>query len=57
MDEISAGHFMAIRTGVLKAWLDGERKETEGELSDIIKEQFAFFHLQFYKNQKRTFAI
>lgn len=47
LDEVSARYFMATRTGitvgVLKAWLDGGRKETVDELMDILKRQFAFF--------------
>ncbi len=46
MDEVNSRYFMAIRTGVtisvLKAWLDGGRKETAQELLDILKGQFAF---------------
>lgn len=46
MDETNARYFMAIRTGVtisiLKAWLDGGRKETAEELLNILKGQFAF---------------
>lgn len=41
MDETNAKYFMAIRTGVtisiLKAWLDGGRKETPEELTEIVK--------------------
>ncbi len=42
MDETKARYFMAIRTGVtisvLKAWLDGGRKETAQELVKMLKE-------------------
>lgn len=45
LDETSARYFMAIRTGVtisiLKAWLDGGRKETAEELLAILERQFA----------------
>lgn len=45
MDEVSGRYFMAIRTGVtisiLKAWLDGGRKESAEELIDILKRQIA----------------
>ncbi len=45
MDEVNSRYFMAIRTGVtisvLKAWLDGGRKETARELFDILVGQFA----------------
>ncbi len=45
MDETSARYFMAIRTGVtisvLKAWLDGGRKETAEQLLGIIRAQFS----------------
>lgn len=41
MDETSSRYFMAIRTGVtisiLKAWLDGGRKESADELVKIIR--------------------
>ncbi len=44
MDETDARYFMAIRTGVtismLKAWLDGGRKETGEEIVGILREQF-----------------
>ncbi len=44
MDEANARYFMAVRTGVtisiLKAWLDGGRKETADELMKILKRQF-----------------
>lgn len=43
MNEIDSRYFMAIRTGVtvsiLKAWLDGGRKETAEELVEILKKQ------------------
>ncbi len=46
MDERNARYFMSIRTGVtismLKAWLDGGRKETAGELLQILKRQISF---------------
>ncbi len=46
VDETNARYFMAIRTGVtigvLKAWLDGGRKETAAELSAILKRQLTF---------------
>lgn len=46
MDETNAKYFMAIRTGVtisvLKAWLDGDRKETTEELMQILKVQCAY---------------
>lgn len=46
LDEASAEYFMAIRTGVtismLKAWLDGGRKETADELLGILKRQLMF---------------
>lgn len=46
MDETYARYFMAIRTGVtisvLKAWLDGGRRETTDELLNILKRQFTF---------------
>lgn len=45
MDEASSRYFMAIRTGVtigvLKAWLDGGRKETPEELHAILSQQAA----------------
>ncbi len=41
MDDTVAGYFMAIRTGVtisiLKAWLDGGRKESADELIQIVE--------------------
>ena len=44
MNETDARYFMAIRTGVtisvLKAWLDGGRKETTEELLAILERQF-----------------
>ncbi len=46
MNESDARYFIAIRTGVtisvLKAWLDGGRKETAKELLNILKRQFEF---------------
>lgn len=43
MDERDSRYFMAIRTsvtiGVLKAWLDGGRKESADELIDILWRQ------------------
>lgn len=46
LDEVCGRYFMAIRTGVtisiLKAWLDGGRKESAEELVQILKTQFAF---------------
>ena len=46
MDETNARYFMAIRTGVtisvLKAWLDGGRKETAEELVQMLKAQVSF---------------
>lgn len=49
MDESHARYFMAIRTGVtisiLKAWLDGGRKETPDELVNIIMGQLPVFRL------------
>lgn len=51
IDEANARYFMAIRTGmtisVLKAWLDGDRKETTEELLRIIETQFAFLSVSF----------
>lgn len=51
MDEVNSRYFMAIRTGVtisiLKAWLDGGRKETPEELLHILKGQFAFLSSTF----------
>ncbi len=48
MDEVSARYFMAIRTGVtvgvLKAWLDGGRKETAEELLQILKRNIMSFN-------------
>lgn len=47
LDEVSSRYFMAIRTGVtigiLKAWLDGGRKESAEELVQIVKNQFKLF--------------
>ena len=46
MDEKNSRYFMAIRTGVtvgvLKAWLEGGRKESAQELVEILKNQFHF---------------
>ncbi len=46
MNETNARYFMAIRTGVtisvLKAWLDGGRKESSNELINILARQFSF---------------
>lgn len=46
MDETNARYFMAVRTGVtisiLKAWLDGGRKESAEKLVQILKTQFSF---------------
>ena len=46
MDETNSRYFMAIRTGVtisiLKAWLDGKRKESAEELVQMLKSQIAF---------------
>lgn len=46
INETEKRYFMAIRTGVtisvLKAWLDGGRKETAEELVQILKRQFNF---------------
>lgn len=46
MDETKARYFLSIRTGVtisvLKAWLEGGRKETARELVEILKDQFHF---------------
>lgn len=51
IDETNARYFMAIRTGVtisvLKAWLDGGRKETTDELLEIVETQFQFFSVSF----------
>lgn len=45
-DEISSRYFMAIRTGVtigvLRAWLEGGRKENAEELAQILKAQLPF---------------
>lgn len=42
MDEVNSRYFMAIRTGVtigiLKAWLDGEKKESVEDLMSIIQQ-------------------
>lgn len=47
MDEANARYFMAIRTGVtisiLKAWLDGGRRETAQELVQILRTQLCRF--------------
>lgn len=46
LDEANARYFMAIRTGVtisiLKAWLDGGRKETAEELLEIVGGQIEY---------------
>lgn len=51
LDETNARYFMAIRTGVtisvLKAWLDGGKKETTEELMKIIEKQFEFLNTSF----------
>lgn len=51
LDETNARYFMAIRTGVtisvLKAWLDGGRKETTEDLLKIIEKQFEFLSINF----------
>lgn len=51
MDETNARYFMAIRTGVtisvLKAWLDGGRKDTAVKLLNILKGQFVFLSSTF----------
>lgn len=51
LDKTSARYFMAIRTGVtismLKAWLDGGRKETAEELLKIVEKQFAILRTGF----------
>lgn len=43
LDEVSSRYFMAIRTGVtigvLRAWLEGGKKETSDELVEILKTQ------------------
>lgn len=47
MDETSSRYFIAIRTGVtismLKAWLDGGRRETAQELAEILRTQLCRF--------------
>lgn len=51
LDETNARYFMAIRTGVtisvLKAWLEGGRKETTEELMKIIGKQFKYLRGSF----------
>ena len=51
LDETNARYFMAIRTGVtisiLKAWLDGGRKENAEELVKIIEKQFQFLSMNY----------
>lgn len=51
LDEADARYFMAIRTGVtisiLKAWLDGGRKESTGELLAIIERQITALKTDF----------
>lgn len=46
ISEINRRYFIAIRTGltisILKAWLDGGRKECSDELVQILKEQLVF---------------
>lgn len=46
LDEVNARYFMAIRTGltisILKAWLDGGKKETTNDLIKIIEKQLAY---------------
>lgn len=56
LDETDARYFMAIRTGVtisiLKAWLDGGRKETAEDLLAIMERQFVDLKMEFAgKNQ------
>lgn len=57
LDETNARYFMAIRTGVtisvLKAWLDGDRKETTEELLKIIEKQFEFLSISFSDGGKK----
>ena len=56
LDDINARYFMSIRTGitisVLKAWLDGGRKETTEELLEIIEKQFEFLNISFSEGSK-----
>lgn len=56
IDETNARYFMSIRTGVtisvLKAWLDGGRKETTEELLEIIENQFGFLSINFANGGK-----
>ena len=56
LDNTNARYFMSIRTGVtigvLKAWLDGGRKETTEELLKIIEKQFAFLSISFANGGK-----
>lgn len=51
LNEMDARYFMAIRTGVtisiLKAWLDGGRKETSEELLAVIERQFVDLKMGF----------
>ncbi len=51
VDEANGRYFMAIRTGItisiLKAWIDGGRKETAEELIRILKDQFVFLSSTF----------
>lgn len=51
LDETDARYFMAIRTGVtisiLKAWLDGGRKETEAEFLQIVEKQYMLLAPEF----------
>lgn len=58
LDEINARYFISIRTGitigVLKAWLDGGRKETTEQLLEIIEKQFRFFSIRFANGGKRN---
>lgn len=56
LNETDARYFMAIRTGVtisvLKAWLDGGRKETAEELLAIIERQFANLKMEFARKDQ-----
>lgn len=51
LDETNARYFMAIRTGVtisvLKAWLDGDKKETTDDLLRIIEQQLIYLSASF----------
>ncbi len=51
LDETTARYFIAIRTGVtisiLKAWLDGGRRETAEDLLRILKGQLSFLSSAF----------